>query len=40
MGWKSISRYETAEGNKFIRMEDALRTVGQLKGELPLNKGP
>ena len=25
---------------KFIRMEDAVRTVGQLKGERTLNSGP
>ena len=25
---------------KFIRMGDAVRTVGQLKGELTLNRGP
>jgi len=24
---------------KFIRMEDAVRTAGQLKGELTLNRG-
>ena len=25
---------------KFIRVEDAVRTVGQLKGELTLHRGP
>ena len=25
---------------KFIRVGDAVRTVGQLKGELMLNRGP
>ena len=25
---------------KFIRMGDAVRTVGQLKGKLTLNRGP
>ena len=25
---------------KFIRVRDAVRTVGQLKGELTLNRGP
>ena len=25
---------------KFIRVEDAVRTAGQLKGELTLNRGP
>ena len=40
-GWKRISRHEVNERRiKFIRVGDTVRTVGQLKGELTLNRGP
>ena len=45
MVWVQIGKeFEDMRENereiKFIRVGDAVRTAGQLKGELMLNKGP
>ena len=40
VGKEFLDRRQNEREIKFIRMGDALRTVGQLKGEPTLNRGP
>ena len=40
IGKEFLDRRQNEREIKFIRMGDALRTVGQLKGEPTLNRGP
>ena len=40
IGKEFLDRRQNESEIKFIRMGDAVRTVGQLKGEPTLNRGP